>query len=60
MATFKLEIEMENAAFEPAPGEELSRILNALAVRLAGMDGLADEGSIMDVNGNSVGKWEVV
>ncbi len=54
----KIEIEMSNAAFEEAPASELARILRELANRVEG-DG--DElGLIRDINGNTVGKFEVV
>lgn len=54
--TLKIEIEMDNAAFEsPA---ELKRILARIASRIE--DSGLDAGPVMDVNGNRVGIWELV
>lgn len=56
---FTLTINMDNAAFEGNPGIELKRILERLARRNWDIDGRADGSKLMDVNGNSVGRWEV-
>lgn len=59
---FRLEIEMENAAFvdDPAP-HEVARILDKLANRLnRRVDFYIGEGGVLlDLNGNTVGKWTV-
>lgn len=57
--TFTLTINMDNAAFEGNPGHELKRILERLARRSWDIDGRVDGAKLMDVNGNSVGSWEV-
>ncbi len=56
----KIEIKMDNAAFEDAQGDEAGRILRELADRLEGsgnMGGFAT--SLRDVNGNNVGSAHV-
>lgn len=60
---FKIEIEMDNAAFEEQPGMEVGRILKKLVQGLpyslrAMIDG--DETTLRDFNGNVVGKAVVV
>ena len=58
--TFKLEIEMENAAFERSPRSELARILNNVAEQLKTFSNVnAIAGRCMDINGNTVGRFEV-
>jgi hypothetical protein len=55
---FKLEIELNNAAFEPFPGVEISRIVAEVAREAELMEGSElDEYSkvLMDINGNRVG-----
>lgn len=51
-------IDTGNAAFDPYPEEEVERILKDLPnkIRLEP----AEAGKIYDINGNSVGVWEVV
>lgn len=59
MATFKLTINCDNAAFDPAPDYELARILRAMADRLEGLDLDADTVvNLYDVNGNHCGVAE--
>ena len=53
MATFKVEINTDNAAFGDNPELELSRILGELAEEVLSAD---DEITITDANGNTVGK----
>lgn len=54
---FNIDINMDNAAFEYAPGVEIARILHKVGEQLeAGYV----EGKIRDVNGNSVGRFEVI
>lgn len=64
---FTLNIKMDNAAFGNddgeglAQGSEVARILRSLASVVEDMDDLADfERRLMDVNGNRVGKAEVL
>jgi len=52
----KININLDNAAFEDEG--EISRILRKLADKIS-YDGRIDGGKIMDVNGNSVGTWEI-
>lgn len=55
-----VKIETDNEAFEDgARGPELARILRKIAARVDDLGSLADGGKVMDVNGNSVGHWEV-
>lgn len=65
---FKLEILMDNAAFDEAPGEELARILETVAANLRGEAGeyllnpvakRYGASALFDVNGNRNGKWEI-
>ncbi|MDQ3159305.1 MAG: hypothetical protein M3P98_04205 [bacterium] len=57
---FKLEIKMDNAAFEGFNGNQLAYILERLARKLDGYDFADGEGStLLDTNGNTVGGWEV-
>ena len=51
-----LEISMENAAFDDSPLAEAARILREAAGML---DTGADNGKLRDVNGNTVGFFEV-
>lgn len=60
---FNLSIDMDNAAFDPdlldgSPNAEVARILRDLADRLDSDEGsMAAQGSVRDVNGNTVGTW---
>lgn len=55
----KIEISMDNAAFEDDHGE-LARILRRLADRVDGTPRTEGDGEYLrDVNGNRVGHWEV-
>lgn len=53
---FKLNINMDNAAFAVMPELELAALLEGTINSLRGG---AVEGSLRDVNGNKVGKWEI-
>lgn len=58
----KVEINLDNAAFEPDAGTEAARLLRQLANDIDG-NRLAVAGSVKslrDVNGNAVGKAQVV
>ena len=58
--TLKIEIVMDNAAFEPQSGTEAARILRELAERLDGENLRAkDLRPLRDVNGNRVGEARV-
>lgn len=50
---FTLTILTDNAAFADGP-DEVARLLRETADRVAAGDG---EGSLRDVNGNTVGEW---
>lgn len=65
---FKLEIIMEGAAFDEAPGKELARVLEKLAKSMRGEAGdyldnpltkRHGASALFNVNGNRNGKWEV-
>ena len=53
---FELSVDTGNAAFDPAPGDELARILRRVADELE--DGHTS-GTVRDHNGNTVGRWEL-
>lgn len=53
----KIEITMNNAAFEDQPATELARILRECAVY---SEEGATEMTLRDINGNKVGKFEVI
>ena len=58
-----LSIDMDNAAFDDSPGAEASRILHRLADKVGPMeasDALGTTWPLMDINGNKVGRAEVV
>ena len=56
----KIEIKMDNAAFEPDSGTECSRILGALSADYDGRDLLPGESiALVDYNGNKVGSAKV-
>lgn len=55
VTTFTLEVSTENAAFDDDPGAELARILRTVAKSLH--EG-GESGTVRDVNGNTVGRWE--
>lgn len=52
---YVIEIETGNAAFEPEPGPETARIIQALAESLKAGGRLLDR-SLQDANGNTVGE----
>ena len=52
---FRIEIQTDNAAFDPDPGPELARILRELAARLDDGVDLAEPIRLRDINGNTVG-----
>jgi hypothetical protein len=61
MATFKLTINLDNAAFDEAPGEELARILEDVALHLTARDfsrGVLRTYTLCDTNGNDVGSYK--
>jgi len=53
----KIEINLDNDAFQPSAGPELARVLHNLADDLEDWPD-ADVIIIKDVNGNSVGRYE--
>jgi len=63
---FRLEISTDNAAFgedehdDYAKADEVARILETLAAALQDSIGhLPAGGSVFDINGNTVGRWEL-
>lgn len=61
MSKFELQINLDNDAFQPDPGFEVSRLLTRLLshVQADAFEGLK-RGSIRDGNGNRVGEWKFV
>lgn len=58
MTQFILKIKLGNEAMQT--GYNVSRSLNQVADRLNRYDQLSEcKGSIMDINGNTVGSWQV-
>lgn len=53
---FKCEFDMDNAAFDGRRQAEVGRIFRTINKRID--DGI-DSGKILDINGNTVGKWEM-
>jgi|6_EtaG_2_1085325.scaffolds.fasta_scaffold04235_7 DNA-directed RNA polymerase subunit M/transcription elongation factor TFIIS len=51
---FKLTIETDNAAFDPYPEMETARILRVIAEQI---EGAANAGAAVDINGNRVGSF---
>ena len=51
---FRCEFDMDNAAFENP--DEAARLLRKIADRVTIQE---DSGNIRDINGNTVGTWEV-
>ena len=59
MSKVTIVINTDNAAFEEDTSGELGRIFRELADEFANGD-LRDNGRIYDINGNSVGTYDVV
>lgn len=61
MPKLRIELDCSNSAFEGAPGYEVSRILKTI-IKATESGNLADLNGkrLMDVNGNTVGKVEVI
>jgi len=57
---FELRIHMGNDAYSADAVAEVQRQLRAVAGSLQDMLILGDSRPIRDINGNTVGKWEVV
>jgi len=60
---FSLSFSMDGAAFDGGDNsvDEVVRILHTLADRFDayGVNGVAVDGPVRDVNGNTIGSWEV-
>lgn len=54
---FTLTINTDNAAFAIDPGAEIARILHTVGDRL--INGNTAGGNVCDINGNTVGEWEI-
>lgn len=52
---FTIEFETDNDAFVDDPAEEVVRILRRISVKVR--EGGRTEGSVLDSNGNTVGRW---
>lgn len=59
----KIEINLDNAAFEDAPHTETRRMLARVAEDICDAQawhlGAIEAGSIRDIDGNTVGTWKV-
>ncbi|KKM83061.1 hypothetical protein LCGC14_1313140 [marine sediment metagenome] len=64
MAKLTIELELDNAAFEPEPGPEVARILAYLADTFRGTLVIAPRGpepmALRDINGNTVGQVTII
>ena len=60
MSTFRLLVDLDNAAFEDPT--ELARIVRSVADSpdIASMAAMRDGVSLRDINGNTVGRWQVI
>jgi uncharacterized protein YbjQ (UPF0145 family) len=60
MATFRIELECDNAAFDDSPGHEIARILKRVASEILASGELYPNSAqwIRDVNGNRVGTYK--
>ena len=59
---FKIEIDIENAAFEDSgEGREVSEILYGIINKIQPIDEfeIGEKGRTRDMNGNTVGFWEI-
>jgi hypothetical protein len=55
---FNIDMTCDNAAFDdPAP--EVARILRKIASQLENWDGYTSYQTILDINGNDVGRWRL-
>jgi len=52
----KIEFSTDNAAFDEEPQEEMGDIIHNISKKVR--EGIV-EGSIKDINGNTIGHWEV-
>jgi hypothetical protein len=52
----KIQFETVNAAFEDYREGEISRILCSIARKI---ESGSTSGNVVDINGNTIGKWEV-
>ena len=57
--TFTCTIDMGNEAFADFPGMELARILRRLAAAMDETDASEDCGKLHDINGNTVGEYDI-
>ena len=55
----KLEINLDNAAFEESPDLEAANILSDLARRIREHGTASLSPTLRDTNGNTVGSWEI-
>jgi hypothetical protein len=59
MSNLRIAFNTDNAAFSEDRGAEIARILRSLANVLECADNSSDEGTVHDINGNTVGKWNL-
>jgi hypothetical protein len=56
---FTINMTCENAAFEDGPAPEVARVLRKIASQLDEWDGYDKFQTILDANGNDVGRWKL-
>lgn len=59
MPKFTLQINMDNDAFAEYPITELVECVKEVAESISFNNSLDQHGSIKDINGNTIGKWEI-
>ncbi len=57
MARFTVQLSTDNAAFDPDPAPELARIMRKIADTIEAGDDIGQFLTILDVNGNDVGRF---
>lgn len=55
--TFTVKFDTDNAAFEDDPSYEIARILRGIAARVESGEDCSHYLTILDINGNSVGRF---
>jgi len=59
MPQFTLQINMNNDAFADYPITELVECVKEVAENIELSNSLNQHGNIKDINGNTIGKWEI-
>jgi hypothetical protein len=56
---FTINMTCDNSAFDDDPAPEVARILRHLADKVENGDGYDQFQTILDINGNDVGRWKL-